>query len=249
MWWGAAPIKGYLMAWGARAIFHPSLSNPLDILPDRQGCDNPSGLPQADFRHVINEVVLPEARKIAQHFTPDSSDHFVTHYLHPKFPEHVVVAYGSPGASCGYFYVSVSLVPRAADVPPVRRPDLEVEKRKAEERLREAEREQDRARWAQLSREHARDARKVAGEKREEFTQQLGPRRKPGEPLAAGDSVEVFVNQANRLAAVLGVNGEHTLIEYQMPNGKTYLREICTTTHVPGKTYPRVPKKWAQFMK
>ena len=107
-----------VFAWGCRAIFQPrNEQRPLDILWDRQGhyypgiSDDSDGGPLYQlFLDAVTATILPELQAIAHWFEGNSNDVFCKHFPYPHDPKLVMVATGSPNSSCGYFYISVSLV-------------------------------------------------------------------------------------------------------------------------------------------
>ena len=114
-WFGYPALENSTLAWGARAIFHPSDRFPLDILWDRQGHKFDEYTQKEAYRQFadfINEIVLPKLQKLAPYFSPSDHNKFVWHFDWPHDPNIVVVAMGSPNGSYGYFYISVNLVPR-----------------------------------------------------------------------------------------------------------------------------------------
>lgn len=114
-WFGYPALDNSLLAWGARAIFHPSDKFPLEILWDRQG-HRFDGDTQKDayrqFAQVINHTVLPRLQELARYFDPSDHSKFVLHFDWPDDANLVVVAMGSPNGSYGYFYIAVNLVPK-----------------------------------------------------------------------------------------------------------------------------------------
>jgi hypothetical protein len=124
-WFGYPALENSLLAWGARAIFHPSDEFPLDILWDRQGHKFNQDTQKDAYRQFadfINKSVLPKLQKLARHFDPSDHSKFVWQFDWPHDPSIVVVATGSPNGSYGYFYISVNLVPKVG-APEVVRPD------------------------------------------------------------------------------------------------------------------------------
>ena len=99
-------LENSILAWGARAIFHPSDKYPLDILWDRQGHKfDPDTQKDAyrQFGTFINQTVLPKLQELAHYFSPSDHEKFVCHFDWPHDPSLLVVATGSPNGSYGYF--------------------------------------------------------------------------------------------------------------------------------------------------
>jgi hypothetical protein len=244
-WWGLDPHKGCLLAWGARAIFHPYNDHALDFLWDRQGWANPGHPLLAAFKEMLNKVVLPELQSLAKYFSSDSRDRFVRHFPGPLGT--VVVAEGSPHASYGYFYLAVSVMEAGASIPAEIRPDI---KAAADEKKREAayaEWEAERKVEAKARRAAEADRRTTTKAKLDKFSERVtGQYRREGEPLSKGDGLVVYANQADRDAVVLAVSGSTALIEYIMPNGNTHLWEVDVSTHerVRNVNKAKLPKKW-----
>ncbi|MGO8747315.1 MAG: hypothetical protein ACLQNE_15120 [Thermoguttaceae bacterium] len=114
-WFGYPALENSLLAWGARAIFHPSAKLPLDILWDRQGHKYDRDTQKEAYRQFvtfINQSVLPKLQELAHYFAPSDDGKFLWHFEWPHDSNMVVVATGSPNASYGYFYISVNLVPK-----------------------------------------------------------------------------------------------------------------------------------------
>lgn len=114
-WFGYPALDNSLLAWGARAIFHPSDRFPLDILWDRQGHRFDQGTQKDAYRQFarfINHKVLPKLQELARYFDPSDHSRFVLRFDWPDDPTLLVVAMGSPNGSYGYFYLSVNLVPK-----------------------------------------------------------------------------------------------------------------------------------------
>ena len=124
-WFGYPALEGSILAWGARAIFHPSDKFPLDILWDRQGHKFERDTQKdayREFANFINQTVLPKLQELAHCFDPSDGDKLVWHFDWPSDPNLLVVATGSPNRSYGYFYLSVNLVLREG-APEVMRPN------------------------------------------------------------------------------------------------------------------------------
>lgn len=114
-WFGYPALENSLLAWGARAIFHPSDTFPLDILWDRQGHKFDRDTQKDAYRQFadfINQAVLPKLQELAHCFDPSDHEKLVWHFEWPHDPNMVVVATGSPNGSYGYFYLSVNLLPK-----------------------------------------------------------------------------------------------------------------------------------------
>lgn len=114
-WFGYPALDNSVLAWGARAIFHPSDKLPLDILWDRQGHKFDRDTQKdayREFGNFVNQTVLPKLQELAHYFDPSDDGSFVWHFHWPHDPNLLVVAMGSPNRSYGYFYLSVNLVPK-----------------------------------------------------------------------------------------------------------------------------------------
>jgi hypothetical protein len=123
-WFGYPALDNSILAWGARAIFHPSDRFPLDIVWDRQGHKfNQDTQKEAyrQFADFINQTVLPKLQELTHYFDRSDDGSFVWHFDWPHDQELLVVAMGSPNRSYGYFYIAVNLVPREG-APEVVRP-------------------------------------------------------------------------------------------------------------------------------
>ena len=232
-WFGYAAVPKAKAAWGARAIFKPHLDSPLDLLPDRQGymvdCEKlrddwPSDRKKQyekrweDFRNLLKKAeAVEKLQEISKNFNSDSKDKFVRRF--PCAEEGMVlVAQGSPNASCGYFYLSVSLV-EEKDAPE----DLLCEseqfyvRREEEARKREAENE----RLRPIIRKQMREEREQAALLHSQIEARIAGRspKNSNSRLEAGDYLETYANQDYRPAFVLAVDGDKALIEYFMPMG------------------------------
>ncbi len=153
-WFGYSRHPKAVLAWGARAIFKPFINGmdvhyrrtvtyskqPLDILCDRQGVfRGEPPVTEEEYQAFIQRMnalqVIPTLQKIATHFSTDANTKFVKHFEWPHDPNLVLVASGSPNGSHGYFYVSVSLVPKT-EAPAAEGPDgsvtMEEQSRKIE---------------------------------------------------------------------------------------------------------------------
>ena len=241
-------VEGCVAGWAARAIFQPSnLKFPFDLLHDRQGS---MGLEDEEFgKHFLqhlNEVVLPELRKISREFSADESCRFVRYYTWHNDSSLVLVAQGSPNGSYGYFYLSVSLVKKDGTYP-----EEELHPNEHEARMREGRRLADEANQREYD-ESARRQRATDRENAKDVQAQIAIRRGGREPVAVGtllhqgDYLTTEANQGTRDAFVLGVIGDEALIEYFMPNGRKFLRLIDSTDHntIKAVSEARLPRKW-----
>ncbi len=242
-WFGYEPIEGAVMAWGARAIFNVGSENPLDILHDRQGWSiRESNTAEELFSQYISKRILPEMQKMARYFNPDSTDRFVRYYDCKFNPDWFIVAMGSPRASYGYFYVSVSLVEKGIPrIPMEVRPDLdaEVSRRKAAAAMQEFEERQKKYR-AETGAQAKRD-RLDAEAKHLRFVLLSGESKRPGDVLNPNDRVIVEANQAKRDARVIKV------LEPEAEALVEYMRIIDAVTHEMLRNVSRkkLPKKWS----
>jgi hypothetical protein len=86
--------------WGARAIFHPGTKNPIDLLPDRQGCKCAAGLAAAPLLNWLNTVGMRGLRNMQafRQLTSDSSE--VDELKDGQFTIQCC-----PNASYGYLYI------------------------------------------------------------------------------------------------------------------------------------------------
>jgi hypothetical protein len=246
-WWGYHVPPAAVMAWGARAIFKPSQGKfCLDILHDRQGRHfrDEDEAAFGEFVKFVNKNVMPGVIAIAQTLNPDDKHVFVRQF--PWADESkVVVAQGSPNASFGYFYLSVSLVP-AADAPPDQLTPWEVHL--AAQRRQEAERQAEAQRVAPLiaaDRKAARTTKKAVMAAVQE-RRNRSPHKDQGTTLEMGDHLFYGVNQGSRHAFCEAALDDEALIRYYMPNGRDFLVVVHRTTHgmVRNTTMKSLPKKW-----
>jgi hypothetical protein len=259
-WFGRAAQDKSIMAWGCRAIFHPFEKHCLDIVWDRQGMfieGHPSGQElSADenarwtqFAEAVNTNVMPKVRELAGTFGSDSSDSFLKHFPWPHDESLVLVADGSPQASYGYFYLSVSLV-RKAVAPAEKKTEMELHQERVAERRREIAAENERLR--PLIRKQMTEQRQRARVFRAEISVRIAGRRplEDGSPLEAGDYLSLWINQGDRDAFVLavgdGADGGKALVEYFMPNGNRSMRIIDVDCHDNGRPISEksLPAKW-----
>lgn len=248
---GYPPVEGCEFAWGARAIFNPLSKYPLDILHDRQYHqveETQKGAFQ-DFADFINKTAMPMLRDLSAYFDSSSGDKLVWHFEWPHDPSKVVVAMGSPNASYGYFYLSVSLIDKDK-APAVIKPKgyltpEEQAEKKAEMNRRAAEREAEYNRQRQDMTRRSREVNKAARERVAAVFANAAFKR-PGEPLVVGDQITINANQADRQALVKAVLGEEALVEYFMPKGSSFLRIIRIANHAEVRVVSAkaLPKKW-----
>lgn len=84
--------------WGARAIFQPNASNPIDLLPDRQQCqDDKDPKPLIDW---LNKTGLPELKKMQAFKRLSVSSSEVVEFKEGQFTIRC-----TPNASHGYLYI------------------------------------------------------------------------------------------------------------------------------------------------
>ena len=72
-WFGYPALENSLLAWGARAIFHPSAKSPLEILWDRQGHKYDRDTQKEAYRQFvtfINQSVLPKLQEFGALLRP-----------------------------------------------------------------------------------------------------------------------------------------------------------------------------------
>lgn len=246
-WFGYQSVKGCDMAWGARAIFKPQNSYPLDLLPDRQGhqYDEAQKLEFEAFCDFLNASVLPTLQQLTAYYDPSDSSVLVWHFDWPEDDDKVVVAQGSPNGSFGYFYLSVSLVSRNL-APEVVRPKgymTEEERQAALQRIEQ----QNNQRVAQ-SRTFNQQRRQQIKTRQQEIDELFkdSEYRGPGRTVEVGNQISVHANQGQRDALVKKVIGDEALVEYFMPDGKGYLRIVHATTHADIRSVSKksLPKKW-----
>ena len=104
------------MAWGARAIMNTQ-SSPyyLDLIGNRQGHLYEDQKKFDKFIKFLNKNVLPWLRDAAgRYFSTSDTKMFIRHY---EYEGKVVVVQMTPNGSCGYMYISCSLVEVDADIP------------------------------------------------------------------------------------------------------------------------------------
>jgi hypothetical protein len=93
---------GSTAVWGARAIFKPSLEQPLDLLPGRQ---NAQGADAELLLRGLNSGILDRVQAQARRKDPTSEAEFVL------YEDPWVRVIGSPNGSYGYFYLTAFLKP------------------------------------------------------------------------------------------------------------------------------------------
>jgi hypothetical protein len=86
--------------WGARAIFHPDTQHPIDLLPDRQGCQCAEGLAPKPLLDWLNKTGLKElkAMRAFKLLASDSSE--VVEFKDGQFTVQCC-----PNGSYGYLYI------------------------------------------------------------------------------------------------------------------------------------------------
>lgn len=246
---GYPAAEGAIISWGARAIFRQSSERPLDFLPDRQQfTPNDNRELVLQLSTVLNTDVLPKLQEMGKFFSCDSTEKFVRHFSWPHDPTFVVVAQGSPNASYGYFYISCSLVPAAMAQAEIR-PDLIAAERKAKLEAQWAENEVRQAEYRRLNRQLGKEIRAKAKAHAEEWSRKAtGRRPEAGELLVNGDTITVYANQANREAIVIAVAPamNTALVEYLMPNGRTFKWEVWRDSHLKLRNISTVPARFKQ---
>jgi len=86
--------------WGARAIFHPGTKHPIDLLPDRQGCQCAEGLASKPLLGWLNTTGMKELQKMrAFTFLSGDSTEVV------EFKDGQFTIQCCPNASFGYLYI------------------------------------------------------------------------------------------------------------------------------------------------
>lgn len=254
-YFGYPPVEGFIACWGARAIFKPSSSRPLDLLPDRQGVQ----LAVEDDRHEalvdqivqrLNNGVLDDLSELAgKWFSADSSDRFVKHYEWLHDSDCVLVATGSPNGSYGYFYVSVSLI-KKSDAPEEQKPP---EQQREEDRLvRRRQLEQEDAEARERAKPIEQAKRDAAKAKQQTIEQRVGDsdHKEEGETLEVGDHFYIEANQGDRDAFVLAVKDDEAFAKYHMPNGREFLVVVDRDGHykLRNVSASKVPQKWLKLI-
>jgi len=104
---GYRDLEGSVLTWGSRYIFR---RGELDLVPNRHQMSDYNHPHLQDFAEMVVGMIArlePIARKMSI-----TSREVVTLISDAHFLEgHKVVLQGSPNASHGYFYVTVSLMP------------------------------------------------------------------------------------------------------------------------------------------
>lgn len=245
---GRVMPEGAIIGWSARTIFEPyyrettrgqiefkKSKRPLDILGDRQGYVGPEDeAAQQQFFAELNGPgkIIAWMQDIAPWFGKDSNDCFVKHFPWPHDEKKVIVAEGSPQGSYGYFYVCAYLVPRDQAKPEQEPPALVRDREaRAIRAQRATEAAADMQRWEIIRREERAEIRR----RRDVIAKRItnSPHKEPGDNLEPGDHVSVFVNQGERDAFVLAIDGAgaEALVEYYMPAGKRFMLLIDAKRH------------------
>lgn len=244
-YFGYPPVENFVACWGVRAIFEPSSSRPLDVLPDRQGVklavddDTHKSYVNQIVAHLNQDGVLDDLNDLAgKWFSSDSNEKFIKHYPWGQGDsDFVLVAAGSPNGSYGYFYISVSLV-KKSDAPDEQKPPEQVAE---EERL---ERQRQRKQKNSKVRDHVKQTNKAhrkAGD---------APHKEQGEILEVGDHFYISVNQYDRDAFVLAVNEYEAFAKYRMPSGREFLVVVDRDDHrkLRNVNATKVPQKWLKLI-
>jgi hypothetical protein len=236
-----------VFAWGCRAIFKPRNEQPLDILYDRQGHYYPGISDTSDggplyklFLEAVNGII-PELQDLSKWFEGSSQDMFSKNYPYPHDDKLVMVAAGSPNASFGYFYISVSLVSRA-DAAEEKEPHGLVESRNAAaerkrrlteitETMRAWERK-DKLGWTE---KHDRERLILDREICAVF-------KEPGKALEPGDRIEVS-GREDVYWFVLFANRRQVLVERYTVKGNRQLLTV-DANHRKRSSHTRIPE-WA----
>ena len=251
-------LEKSLAGWSARAIFKPychgkPVEHPLDILWDRQGGLNIGDENELWKKHLQPALngptgILSQLQKLATDFDPAGSEVLCKHFLCTWDESLVLVAHGSPNGSYGYFYFAVCLM-RKEDAPAEKQTSGEESRVRQiawERERRERDRQEAADRKIQSANTRARN--KVLREKAAERFKGM-VFRDPGQELEVGDGVCIDVNQSTRQALVRAVVEGEALVEYWMPNGKSFLRIIRVDNHGLVRTVARmsdVPKRFRQ---
>lgn len=223
LWYGHAPVPGYVMAWGARAVFRPG-DFPLQFLPEWQA-ERAEGQDFAPMRSAI-DALIPELQKLARQFPHGSIASFVRKFPAPDFPGHVLVAAGTPLGSCCFFYLSVSLVPEAS-APPDAEPDIV------------------RSKWNAKVIRRNRDEKGLRAVRRQCAITRPPTFTPPGVQLYPGDEILLSEEPAQVLAVLDGL----ALIEC-MRGERSQYREVMADTQVPVRTvYKKSKHKWKNLIR
>ncbi len=86
--------------WGARAIFHPGTQYPIDLLPDRQGCQCAEGLNSKPLLDWLNKTGLKGLQAMRAFKGLSSNSTEVVEFTDGEFTLQC-----SPNASFGYLYI------------------------------------------------------------------------------------------------------------------------------------------------
>ncbi len=255
---GFPPVKGFILAWGARAIYKRPANKEfaktaLDFLPDRQQLSDYNHPQKHEFARQINEACLPRLHELLP-YMDGGSDERVELIFEADFAlGKKIVLRGSPNASFGYFYLSASLVthdlaPKGETYPERYRTPEQVAGDEKSAAIKASELD------AMLQRD--REARMRERAKGKDRAREMAARieesrhRECGDSLEAGDHVRMFANQADRDGFVVAVTDDRALVEYHMPNGNRHLREVTNPFYydMDQKTINknRLPKRWKQ---
>ena len=248
-------LEKSLAAWACRAIFKPytskgySLTSCLYILWDRQGGLNIEGDDNELWKKmqpVINKDILPQLQKWASHFTTNSSEVLVKHFICPWDEKLIFVAHGSPNGSCGYFYIAVCLMTRQ-DAPPDKKTEEEIASVRRKELQKEFEERERQRNILEAEQRKATRARNKVERAKIAALFENAPVKHPGDHLEVGDQVQVEANQNIRDALVRAVCDDEAVVEYWMPNCRSFLRIIRVDNHGMVRTLSsmsKLPKKW-----
>lgn len=118
---GYPPIKENVLWFGARCIYRQPTNRKeatyaLDFVPGRYQYSSLDNMPLAKaMDEQIRKEVLPHLQELLPNIGPASTEYVELSFTANFRPNHKLILRGSPNGSCGYFYLSVSLVPTERD--------------------------------------------------------------------------------------------------------------------------------------
>lgn len=86
--------------WGARAIFHPHTSNPIDLLWDRQQCECQGDRDPQPILDWLNKTGIPKLKKTKEFMFLEAGDNETVEVKDGQFTLQV-----NPNSSYGYLYM------------------------------------------------------------------------------------------------------------------------------------------------